>query len=180
MWMRCSYLIIEVIRYFPFVFYLALNFSYNCYANHQCRWFSLTLLKFCSKKPYSAGRMPASIIAYSTRNSARRICLNLMLVCAVCPSNPIGSPGRRLETLNTEPSLIVNLKQPRKSQLFSVRLWSRSVIYKVQCESNTRKLLLYHLRTWCLHVAWTKLNECDDLCLSVRLTSTHLDFESVT
>ena len=99
----------------------------------------------------------------SARNSARRICLSLRLVSAVCPSNPIGSPGRRLEILNTEPSLIVNLKQPRKSQLFSVRLWSRSVICKVQCESNTRKLLLYHLSTWCLHVTWTKLNECDDL-----------------
>ena len=42
--------------------------------------------------------------------------------------------------------LIVNLNQPHKSQLFSVRLWCRSVIYKVQCENNTRKLLLYHLR----------------------------------
>ena len=25
------------------------------------------------------------------------------LVCAVCPSNPKGSPGRRFETLSTEP-----------------------------------------------------------------------------
>ena len=49
------------------------------------------------------------------------------------------NPQRRTE-------LIVNLKQSHKSQLFSVRLWSRSAIYKVQCESNTREPLLYHLR----------------------------------
>ena len=45
--------------------------------------------------------------------------------------------------------LIVNLKQPHKSQLFSIRLLSRSVIHKVQCESNSRKHLLYHL---CIYV----------------------------
>ena len=42
--------------------------------------------------------------------------------------------------------LIVNLKQSHKSELFSIRLWSRSVIHKEQCESKTRKLLLHHLR----------------------------------
>ena len=55
------------------------------------------------------------------------------------PGSSFWNPQHRTE-------LIVNLKQPYKSQLFSIRLWSRSVIYKVQCETNTRKPLLSHLR----------------------------------
>ena len=38
---------------------------------------------FCSKMSFSAGRMHASKIADSARNSARRICPNLVCVC-VC------------------------------------------------------------------------------------------------
>ena len=38
---------------------------------------------FCSKMSFSAGRMHASKIAYSARNSAGRICPNLVCVC-VC------------------------------------------------------------------------------------------------
>ena len=42
-----SYVIKLIPRYFPFVIYLVLHFSYNCYAYHYCRWFSLILLIFC-------------------------------------------------------------------------------------------------------------------------------------
>ena len=38
---------------------------------------------FCSEMSFSAGRMHASKIAYSARNSAGRICPNLVCVC-VC------------------------------------------------------------------------------------------------
>ena len=66
-------------------------------------------------------------------------------VCCV-PFESQRQPWSTSWNLQHGTELIVNLKQPHKSQLFSVRLWCRSVIYKVQCESNTRKLLLYHLR----------------------------------
>ena len=66
-------------------------------------------------------------------------------VCCV-PFESKRQPGSTFWNPQHRTELIVNLKQPHKSQLFSVRLWSRSVICKVQCESNTRKLLLYHLR----------------------------------
>ena len=45
------------------------------------------------------------------------------------PGSSFWNPQHRTE-------LIVNLKQPYKSQLFSVRLWSRSVIYKVILENS--------------------------------------------
>ena len=45
------------------------------------------------------------------------------------PGSSFWNPQHRTE-------LIVNLKQPHKSQLFSVRLWSRSVIYKVILENS--------------------------------------------
>ena len=54
------------------------NFSFNCYRYHQRYCFSGILLKFCSKMRYSAGRMLASKIAYSARNSAGRIYPNLL------------------------------------------------------------------------------------------------------
>ena len=38
MWMRCSYLIIELIRYFPFAFYLVLNFTCNMNKIKRVRW----------------------------------------------------------------------------------------------------------------------------------------------
>ena len=82
--MRCSYLLIELItRYFPFVFHLVLNFL-------QLLCISLVQLTFS----YSAQILLENAL----------ICPSLRLVCAVCPSNPKGSPGRRLETINTEPS----------------------------------------------------------------------------
>ena len=40
---------------------------------------------FCSKMSFSAGRMHASKIAYSARNSAGRICPNLVCVCVCAP-----------------------------------------------------------------------------------------------
>ena len=51
-----------------------LNFSLH----HKCCWFSLILLKFCSKMSDSAGRMLASKIAYSARNSTGRIYPSLL------------------------------------------------------------------------------------------------------
>ena len=63
-------------------------------------------------------------------------------VCCV-PFESKRQPGSTFWNPQHRTEVIVNLKQPHKSQLFSVRLWSRSSNIK----SNTRKLLLYHLRT---------------------------------
>ena len=60
MWALCSYIIKLIARYFPFVFLFSFNFPYNCNAYRL------------------AGKMLASKIDYSARNSADRIYPNLM------------------------------------------------------------------------------------------------------
>ena len=62
-------------------------------------------------------------------------------VCCV-PFESKRQPGSTFWNPQHRTELIVNLKQPHKSQLFSVCLWSRSS----NIQSNTRKFLLYHLR----------------------------------
>ena len=71
----CS-LILEISlnhKVFSICFVFSFNFSFNCYAYHSVLTIFTILLKFCSKMPYSAGRILVSKIAYSARNSAGRI-----------------------------------------------------------------------------------------------------------
>ena len=56
-------------------------------------------------------------------------------VCCV-PFESQRQPGSTFWNPQQRTELIVNLKQPHKSQLFTVRLWSRSVIYKVILENS--------------------------------------------
>ena len=146
MGMRCSYLIIELItRYFAFGFL----FSFKFFLQLLC--ISLVPLIF----PYSAEILLEKAL-FCWQNAR----LNNRLFCSkFCRQNlskpkasvccvPFESQRQPLSTSwnrHHRTELTVNLKQPHKVQLFSVRLWSRSVMHKVQCESNTRKLLLYHL-----------------------------------
>ena len=147
MWMRCSYLIIELItRYFSICFLFSFKFFL------QLLYKSLAPLTF----PYSAQILLEK--ALFCRQNARLI--NRLFYPKFCRQNlskpkasvccvPFESQRQPWSTSwnpQHRTELTVNLQQPLKSQLFSVRLWSSSVIYKVQCESNTRKLLLYHLR----------------------------------
>ena len=113
MWMRCSYLIIELItRYFPFVFYLVLNFILQL----LCK--SLAPLTF----PYSA-----QILLEKALFCRQNLSKPKASVCCV-PFESQRQPWSTSWNPQHRTELIVNLKQPHKS------------------ESNTRKLLLYHLR----------------------------------
>ena len=55
-------------------------------------------------------------------------------VCCV-PFESKRQPGSTFSNPQHRTEIIVNLKQPHRSQLFSVRLWSRSVIDKVILEN---------------------------------------------
>ena len=66
-------------------------------------------------------------------------------VCCV-PFESKRQPGSTFWNPQHRTELIVNLKQPHKSQLFSVRLWSRSVIYKVILENSC--CIIYVNVTW--------------------------------
>ena len=49
-------------------------------------------------------RPPYFDLLFSAPNQNRHATQASVYFCTVCPSNPKGSPGRRFETLNTEPS----------------------------------------------------------------------------
>ena len=109
---------------------------------------------------------PRSPLLFSAPNQNRHA--TQAGVCCV-PFESKRQPGSTFWNPQHRTEIIVNLKQPHKSQLFSVRLWSRSVIYKVIL---SRKLLLYHLRK--------RIHEVNDLTFKVCLTSTHRDLETLT
>ena len=80
--------------------------------------------------------------------------------CVLVPFESKRQPGSTFWNPQHRTEIIVNLKQPHKSQLFSVRLWSRSVIYKVKLENSCCIIYVNVFMKWMilrLKYAWHRL-----------------------
>ena len=101
------------------------HFSYMMLCiNHKCFWFSVILLKFCSKMPYSAGIMLAPKIAYSARNYASRIHPSLFCfpdTLSVPQGEAEGSRGSKTVLLPVGPIIKCFVIPPNSRKLFACK-----------------------------------------------------------